>query len=991
MFTRTEFSPLQPTLSLYLGGSGIAVGKSLLSLMESLHPDEQQLIEPFFIDSQNPTIEDRERARHYSYSNLYRFYEPVFKEFSDQRFPQNIGEFPVVDSSTGCGITRIFGAASLVNWRDDFSSLVEQASARLRDRRTGPTQPLQVFLTASACGGTGAGMILDAAALVRHYFRERGENPRIFFFLIGPTVYVDDPSLPLRSDQRDRMRASSYALLKELHHFADGNPFRSAYRLRDKVIEIGNARDDDRLFDWVYYIDGRPETSGGSTRSLAEVAWTVAETQLHLCTTEVGHKVAESLPNQREERFRGYASDFVHADNKQLLSEEELVRLRQGSRRTFLASFAVRNVRFPAEEIKDWFRWGWARESLEKALRGKPRQHDREWIEEFDEILGFSDGSIQPDGLLAELGLVRDDLLSQVREDADPGKGLPPVPGSAASPQKILDGTKTFLDAATVVIEDLKRDASLVATHVSESGSIVSSATLLANALPGWQSVWTEGLRDGGAIAARLWDLAWDPAKGRGLVFLNDLLGHSAAILEEFASAGGKRARIATLEESLNAAQMRLNGLTRKRDVEQHGWRAVGRNLLVHFKMLKSAHSEGFERSVRAAARDMDALRKQLIAHRSAHIANGLAPKAWVMAARELKKWRDDVLAPAITAAENAFTLAHNQWKLAHAAMRTRGGVNARGRWTAHTTTQIAGDPLLAELARQVAKVSVADVVLGPLHGSGLARERHRLTSRTLASFDRETMVEILFAHVKNATAGALTFLDNGWMLPEVAKELHGAAAEALDEGAEPLVNFSRATIGQPLQSYLLAPPSLLLPDVFGRTLGKMNRLTSTDPLQLGVVSFVYGIPPNALEGIGEMFLQYAAHIGDQDRNKAHDRYPMHVFRNAAEMFDEPHSPLDAQTNAEIARTAVPAARKVWSGNGGIHLHIREWRDDAAPPDMNRLIELIETLLQRLVREPEMAEEIFRNGQFPDLARLYDSRRYRHGQQRSPDGNGTHP
>ena len=991
MLTRTEISAFQPTLSLYLGGSGIAVGKSLLTLMESLQPEERRLIETFFIDSQEPAVDDHERARHYCYHNIYQFYEPVFKEFSDHRFPQNIGEYPVVDSSLGCGITRIFGAASLVNCRDDFSNLVEQACARLRERRASPTQPLQVFLTASACGGTGAGMILDAAALIRHYFRERGENPRIFFFLVGPTVFIDDPSLPLRQDQRDRMRASTYALLKELHHFAQGHAFRSAYRLRDKVIEIGNARDDDRLFDWVYYIDGRPESAGGSTRSLAEVAWTIAEVQLHLSATEVGRKVGESLPNQREERVRGYAVDFVHADNKHHLSDQDRTRLEEGSRRTFLASFGVRNVRFPADEIKDWFRWGWVREALEHALNGKSRRHERELVDIFDEILGFSGGVIQPDGLLAELGLLRDDLLSRVRSDADPSKGLPSTPGPAASPERILEGAKKFLDVAREAIEDLKHDASLIAPSAADSGTIVSAATLLANALPGWQAVWDQGLQDGGAIAARLWDLAWDPARGRGLRFLGDLLSHAAKLLEDLASAASKRPSLAAIEDALTAAQQRLSGLSRKREVEQRGWRAMGRNLLVRFKVLKNTHSAGFTQSLGTAAREIDVLRRQLIAHRAAHIANALAPRAWVLAARELKTWRDNVLAPAITAAENAFTLADNDWRLARAALRKYRGVNARGRWEAHTTRLIANDDLLAELGNRLANVSADDLVLAPLHGNGLARERHRLTSRTLNSLDRDTTVEILFAHVKAMTAGELTFLDNGWMLSQVAKELHGAAAAALDEGAEPLVSFSRAAVGQQLQSYLLTPPSLLLPDVFGRTLGRMNRLVSTDPLQLGVVSFVYGIPPNALEGIGELFAQYAAHIGDQSRNKAQDRYPMHVFRDAAETFDEPHSPLDLQTDSNLMTSAVAAAKKVWSGNGGIHLHIRDWDVRRTPRDMNRLIELIETLLAELLRNPQIAEALFANGQYPELARLYDSRRFRHQRQQPTGGNGTHP
>src|SRR6202035_3109207 len=307
MLTLTEKSFSQPTLAVYLGGSGILVGEHLLAMREELRRADRGLIETFFIDSQEPLIVDHERARHYCYKDLGVFFEPIYREFTEQRFPENLGADRVVSSCQGCGVTRIFGAASLVACRDDFGALIEQGAARLRKQRAESTQPLQVFLTASACGGTGAGMILDAAAMVRHVFRSRvGESPRISLFLLGPSAFFEDPAIKLREDQRDRMRASAYALLKELHHFAQGQPFISAYRLRDEVIQIGNASDEDRLFDWVYFVDGRSER-GGAARSLAEVAWTVAEAQMHLCVTEVGRKVAEFLPNQREERVRKFA------------------------------------------------------------------------------------------------------------------------------------------------------------------------------------------------------------------------------------------------------------------------------------------------------------------------------------------------------------------------------------------------------------------------------------------------------------------------------------------------------------------------------------------------------------------------------------------------------------------------------------------------------------------------------------------------------------
>ncbi|HYN19921.1 MAG TPA: hypothetical protein VE078_03100, partial [Thermoanaerobaculia bacterium] len=171
------------------------------------------------------------------------------------------------------------------------------------------------------------------------------------------------------------------------------------------------------------------------------------------------------------------------------------------------------------------------------------------------------------------------------------------------------------------------------------------------------------------------------------------------------------------------------------------------------------------------------------------------------------------------------------------------------------------------------------------------------------------------------------------------------------------------------------------------------------DPLQLGVVSFVFGIPPNALEGIGELFAQYAIHLGDQARNRAHDRYPLHVFRDAAEAFDEPHSPLTFQFTDDLAQELLAAARELWGQqDGSVRLDIRELDEQSADlaGDWNLYVELTEKVLHFLVRSPKDAEKLFKGGRFADLQRLYNSRKFRaaetwgpqNGHAGKPAGNG---
>jgi hypothetical protein len=977
MITLTEKTFLQPTLSLYLGGTGILVGDRLLTMMEGLGADERSAIEAFFIDSQQPAIVDHARSRHYCYQNLSQFRDPTYKDFTEQRFPANLGITPVVNSCEGCGVTRIFGTASLVACRDNFASLLQQASGRLRKNRQESTQPMQVFLTASSCGGTGAGMILDAAALVRHFFRERGETPRIFLFLIGPTVFLEDPTMSLREDQRARMRASSYALLKELNHFAQGNPFLSEYRLRDETIRIGNMADDDRLFEWVYYLDGRGDQTG-TTRTLAEVAWMIAEAQIHLSVTEVGRKVAESMPNQREERLREYALHFVHADHKDRLSYPERERLRIASRRTFLASFSIRNARFPAEEIKTWFRWGWVREALEKMLwRGADR--GRSQVEQFDALLGYDGENVRPEGLLADLGLTREQLTLRVKEDAVQDQALLKPLSLALNPDAAVGAAEELLSLASWMVEDMKKESSLVAAGETTGGTgpARTCAEALAVAFPKWTNLWTDGLERNGRIAERLWMVAGATTTGRGCRFLDGFLAHAAGVLTRLAEEGKRRPKLEELEENIADVRRNMKAVSKANERENKKgltWRKV--MVLIH---AEPKVSQDLQRRTKALLTQVNGLRAKVLDQRSARIADLLAPAAWEKAAQQLKQWRDTVIAPVLTAGSNALMFANNQWLISRDALSRHQGVNARGRWLAHSTMQVADDKLLQTLGEAIGdRVAVEDLVLDPLQGEGISRDRRRLTLRSLSSFDQRAVVDILFGHVKDATGAVLAFLDNGWMLPDVANRLANSAASTLDTGAEPLASFSRAAIGQPLQSHLLAPEGVLLPVPFGQELGKMNRIASRDPLQFGVVSFVFGIPPNSLDAIADLFRQYTVHVGDQARYAGElDRYPLHVFRDAAEGFNEPYSPLAFQLDDSFVQELIDAAQELWPRDG-IRLDIRLF-DSKLPEhwrDWNRVVELAEKVLHHLILAPDQAETLFRGGRFPTLENLYRIRKH---------------
>jgi hypothetical protein len=972
MLTLTQRRFDTPTLSLYLGGTGIEVGSYIRHLLTGFKKDSEPIIEPFYIDAQTPAIDDLERSRHYGYRNLDQFFAPIYAKFAKERFPENLGKAPVQNSYDGCGVTRIFGAASLVAQRDDFLDLVELAVGRLKEARR-PTQRIQVFLTASACGGTGAGMIIDAAAMIRHFFLDRGgEDPRILLFLVGPSAIFGDTNRAIEERQKDRMRASTYSLIKELHHFSEGNPFRSAYRLRDEVVELSNRSDHDRLFDWVFYVDGLAE--GRAARSAAEVAWATAEVQLHLCSTEVGRRVIESLPNRREDRIRGYADEFIHPDNKQVLDDGVRRSLGISARRTFLASFAVRNVRFPVEEVKEWFRWHWLVDSLSRILE-RNLDDSTTLVDRLDRALGISNSQLKEEGLLADLGLSGDGLLRIIESGSGVDSSLDGLRFAATDdPREPITGAGDLLAKGSRLVTDFKRASSLAETGIEVGGS--SAQGLIEKVTNRWSQAWREGFLDEGRISKRLWEIAWDPAKGRGLKWLDMLLVHAAEILMGLARREMPRKNWGEIEQRLSDLEANQKRIVKETERERNSLRYFWRSLAS--KKEGAAPGNRYEARTRnkiaRQIRDLRIIQDDLIKARSGMLAGAIAARAWLLAAQSLLDWRERFVVPSITVAENAHATVSDRRDQIRATFTSRESEGKDGEWRDQTTLPMVDDGVLSRLSSRLRnRVWIESSIGKLLAGEGISRERLRLNYATFRSVEGPKIVDILYSHVRSETDGVLSFLDRGWNLQELRPTLLVQAADALDRGSEPLTSFSQAALGLKTQSYFLCPSSLLLPNPYGRKVGQMSRLASVDPHQLGVISFTFGIPPNALEGIDELFEHYTLRIGDKDRHSDAERFPLHVFHNASETFAEPYSPIEIGFRNE----QLEAKRELESLLGRkLRLSIRELDETAVDPleDWNIVVELTELLLRELRLQPWSADELFSSGRYPQLERLCRTR-----------------
>ncbi|HYF63812.1 MAG TPA: tubulin-like doman-containing protein [Herpetosiphonaceae bacterium] len=102
-----------------------------------------------------------------------------------------------------------------------------------------------IYIVSSLCGGTGAGMFIDAAHAVRHHASLTVGNATIIGIFMMPSVFEDST----RSDlQRRRIQANAYAALKELNHFQTQQGFRELYPSEQDAIPTVPYRPFTRVF-----------------------------------------------------------------------------------------------------------------------------------------------------------------------------------------------------------------------------------------------------------------------------------------------------------------------------------------------------------------------------------------------------------------------------------------------------------------------------------------------------------------------------------------------------------------------------------------------------------------------------------------------------------------------------------------------------------------------------------------------------------------------
>lgn len=144
---------------------------------------------------------------------------------------------------------------------------------------------ISIFLTCSIVGGTGNGMIMDMAALVKDVFKDYWPQPRIYGILVLPSAFK-------RVVYNKNARGNAYAALKEIDYFMSGNSFRAEYPSGNKV-EVP-----DRLFDegMLYLLDVE-NMAGNSLQGRDQVQELTGQFIATFVASTVGGAIEERMVN----------------------------------------------------------------------------------------------------------------------------------------------------------------------------------------------------------------------------------------------------------------------------------------------------------------------------------------------------------------------------------------------------------------------------------------------------------------------------------------------------------------------------------------------------------------------------------------------------------------------------------------------------------------------------------------------------------------------
>jgi hypothetical protein len=242
----------------------------------------------------------------------------------------------------GAGQYRQLGRLAL--FRDVAATNSSQFYQRVNEKITsikraaGSGRSLMVFIIGSLAGGTGAGLFIDAAYLVRQIAQSQQMDIRLRGYFYLPEAFA----ATLNVSDRKQARPRSFAALRELSRFVLHEDYDLGYPLYYQNarytadVELWRGRLRSKLYDLVYLIDGQ-----GSRSPMAEyplengVTPSVADTILAFMDSDAGE----------------YQNSYIVNISQQVINRQT-----RDGRVPYVGSLGTYSIVLPIQQIID----GWA-------------------------------------------------------------------------------------------------------------------------------------------------------------------------------------------------------------------------------------------------------------------------------------------------------------------------------------------------------------------------------------------------------------------------------------------------------------------------------------------------------------------------------------------------------------------------------------------------------------------------------------------------------
>ncbi|MBN1485768.1 MAG: hypothetical protein JXA37_13725 [Chloroflexia bacterium] len=348
-----DYTGFPQTLYIALGGTGLLILTVLKALYTRIFGAGQwpQSVRFLAFDTANEHIlvdgvrlESGSEFIHIGQVPVPRIVQNLSRHEAIQaRLGDALKQLPAVTLRKGAKQTRILGLIALLWNFAQVEQRIKDALWALAERdRGGAIHGVNVVILNSLGGGTGSGMFLDVAMLVRDLIASMGELSS-YCQVIGVGV------LPkaLVGIEGPNIVANSVAAIKEIDRLMLGDGFSMPYPT-GRVIESRSAP-----FDLYYLIDGVDE-HGLTWRRLEDVTQMIARGIYLQMGSQIGQK-GENIFDNLEQVLTGQTPD---------------------GEGTFFGSFGVADLVWPAPQVVNQLAWRLLGKVLTEALL-QPAAPDR--------------------------------------------------------------------------------------------------------------------------------------------------------------------------------------------------------------------------------------------------------------------------------------------------------------------------------------------------------------------------------------------------------------------------------------------------------------------------------------------------------------------------------------------------------------------------------------------------------------------------------------